>query len=393
MRKALPLLLALVLLLCACGGAPGFTASAEEPAPYEKDYAYLWEQLEESYPYLPYLRSRGLDTEEIRTRYARELPQIQNDGAFLLLLNRMFSELGRFAHLDAIGPEAYRMYRSVFLEDEESAALPFTDGFRKVLLDERLSSLYQADGEHTQAQQDAARLPRAAVFYYPDCKALHLRLPSFSQELVARDRNLVADALARYPEAEHILFDITGNTGGSDLYWLENLVAPFGCDFTFEYRQFYRASPLFDRYYADLDTVAATELADVPLWVEDLGLNRAILSTVTMPEANGGQAVACPAQRWLVADGAVFSAADKFAAFCAATGWARVVGRRTAGDGLGLTPVLLLLPESGVLVRFAITAGENPDGSMNAARGTAPEILSIRDQLPLDRCLAQIRGG
>lgn len=393
MRKALPLLLALALLLCACGGATCVAASAGEPAPYEKDYAYLWEQLEASYPYLPYLRSRGLDTEEIRTRYARELPQIQNDGAFLLLLNRMFSELGHFAHLDAISPEAYRMYRSIFLEDEESAALPFTEGFREVLLDERLSSLYQADGEQAQARQDTSRLPQALVFYYPDCKALHLRLPSFSQELVARDRDLVADALARYPEAEHILFDITGNTGGSDLYWMENLVAPFGGEFTFEYRNFYRASPLFDRYYGALNTSSAAELGDVPSWAADLGLDRADVSSLSTSQFAGGGSVESRAQRWLVVDGAVFSAADKFAAFCAATGWARVVGRRTAGDGLGLTPVLLLLPESGVLVRFAITAGENPDGSMNAARGTAPEILSIRDQLPLDRCLAQIRGG
>ena len=393
MRKALPLLLALAVLLCACGGTLRASDSAEEQTSYEKDYTYLWEQLEESYPYLPYLRSRGLDTDEIRTRYAQELRGIQSDGAFLLLLNRMFSELGHFAHLDGISPEAYRMYRSIFLENEEAAALLFTEGFREVLLDERLSSLYQADVEHPLAQQSTTILPQASVFYYPDCKALRLRLPSFSQELVTQDRYLVADALTRYPEAEHILFDITGNTGGSDLYWMENLVAPFGGDFTFEYRNFYRDSPLFDRYYGSLATSAEAKPVDVPAWAAELGLDRVDVSTLSTSQfAYRGSVESC-AQRWLVVDGAVFSAADKFAAFCAATGWATVVGRRTAGDGLGLTPVLLLLPESGILVRFAITAGENPDGSMNAALGTSPEILSIRDQLPLDRCLAQIRGG
>ena len=99
------------------------------------------------------------------------------------------------------------------------------------------------------------------------------------------------------------------------------------------------------------------------------------------------------ARRWVLIDGGVYSSADKFACFCRSTGWATLVGTRTSGDGMGATPVLILLPESGLLVRFSVMAGENPDGSINAAAGTAPDLLCIRDVLPLNRCLEEIRGG
>ena len=40
---------------------------------------------------------------------------------------------------------------------------------------------------------------------------------------------------------------------------------------------------------------------------------------------------------------------------------------------MGFDPALLLLPNSGLLVRFSIVAGESPGGGMNI-EGTAPDV-------------------
>ena len=70
----------------------------------------------------------------------------------------------------------------------------------------------------------------------------------------------------------------------------------------------------------------------------------------------------------------VYSSAEMFVDFCKATGWATVVGTHTAGDGIGFDPVLTLLPDSGLLFRFSMVAGEASGGAMSL-EGTEPELV------------------
>lgn len=403
MRRCAPLLAAALLfsvLLAAfvapeADPAPTLTlapAAETELSAFERDYALLWQELESSYPYLPYLEARGLDLDEIRTRYAGELPKLRDTADFLSLLQRMLAELGNFAHLNLLTPTIYRQYYSIYVLDETIAAMPEARPFRELLQDPGLAVLYRLP-ESAEEDDNTVSVSSVTVLYYPDCRALHLRISSFSQEAVERDRDIVAEALDRYPEAEHIIFDITGNGGGSDLYWMQDLVAPFGGAWPFTFRSFYRASPSFDRFHEQDAGAPVSELTDAPDWTAELGLTHYLSSSVTLPEEAqpSGRQVQTRAQRWLLVDGGVYSAADKFAAFCRYSGWATLVGTRTAGDGLGTTPVLFLLPETGLLLRYSLTAGENPEGTMNAAQGTSPDVLCIRGQLPLSRCLELIR--
>lgn len=400
-RRLIALALLLCLLLSACGGEAARTPApepAELAAPYAGDYALLWDTLERDYPYLPYLESRGIDLTALRESYRAELETVTDSEAFAGLLQRLLRELGNFAHLNLLSPEMYQMYAYVMLLDPETAHLPENGAFEELLRDERLAPRYQMpeDPESYRQRGAAAQLPQVQVSYYPDCRALCIRCPSFSQELAERDRDIVSLALEKYPETEHIIFDITGNTGGSDYYWMNNLVAPFGGSYPFTYRSFYRQGELFDRYYgASLDSAGPIPPGeDVPDWVEDLGLDACFTTRAELPfdgEYNGAP-VETKARRWLLVDQRVFSASDKFACFCKSSGWATVVGRRTAGDGLGTTPVLVLLPDSGLLLRLGLTAGENPGGGMNG-EGTGPDVLCVRDETPLSRCLALIREG
>jgi C-terminal processing protease CtpA/Prc len=79
---------------------------------------------------------------------------------------------------------------------------------------------------------------------------------------------------------------------------------------------------------------------------------------------------------FLLVDDKVYSSAESFAAFAKATKWAMLVGTRTGGDGIGIDPALVSLPNSGLIVRFPLEMGLNPDGSANEEFATAPDIFA-----------------
>jgi len=405
MRKWFPLLLCLVFLLTGCAqaeltqpapsaGAQEAPIPAEKKAPFEDDYKALWDALENSYPYLPYLAEQGLDVHGIYDRYALALPSVTDEGAFYGMLRRMLAELKNFAHLDVVSPEMYRSYYSIYVLGDVVSE-EYSRPFAEILQDARLSGRYQPPASPDSGGQHpgTSRYPDVAVQYFPNCKTLYLQIPSFAQELVERDRDIVYDALARYPESEHIIFDITGNSGGSDYYWMHNLVAPFGGRHEFSFRTFFKSSPLVKKYYGAVLSSPVSDLDDAPAWVEKMGLDRFFVSELVLPDPSAPrETLPGGIDRWLLISENVFSASDKFAGFCKATGWATVVGTRTAGDGLGSAPILLLLPDSGLLIRFSSMAGENPDGSINAVAGTNPDAVCPGGELPLNRCLELIRG-
>ena len=125
------------------------------------------------------------------------------------MLQRMFSELGNFAHLSLVSPELYRNYCYIYAADDDPEAEHSSGVFRSILRDPRLSARYRAPERPGEDRDAENRYPKAAVHYYDDCKALYLQIPSFAQETVHRDRSVICDALKKYPETEHIIFDIT----------------------------------------------------------------------------------------------------------------------------------------------------------------------------------------
>ena len=52
----------------------------------------------------------------------------------------------------------------------------------------------------------------------------------------------------------------------------------------------------------------------------------------------------------------------------------KLVGERTKGDGKGVSPILITLPKTGLLVRFSGVAVESSDGNLNAITGTSPDV-------------------
>lgn len=93
----------------------------------------------------------------------------------------------------------------------------------------------------------------------------------------------------------------------------------------------------------------------------------------------------------MLVDDAVYSASEAFASFCKATGFATLVGTTTGGDGVGIDPMVVVLPHSGICLRFSSSLGLNPDGSGNEEFGTVPDVVCEPGEDALEKCLEMAR--
>lgn len=368
-------LLIALLFLTACAQLPqpsdpaAETTRAPGPALFEADYALLWEILESDYPYLPYLREKGVDIEGLREKHLQQAVEAANAKEFAGVVAKLFASLKNTGHLSLLGPEMFSdMYGYCVLSPGSEAG----EGLREMLIKAAESGYYTAPETYSEDLSAYGSFPEISVSYDEESETLIFKIPTFYTTTIERDSSLYAETIAQYPEAKNIVFDVTGNSGGDTRYWQTNIIARFGEDCTFKWRSFYRSSPNNDVIageYAEIHSVSDAD--SVPEWVIASGLDRYLCFE---EHIEGRDAIRSDAKRWVLADAGVFSAAEQFVCFCKATGWATVVGKKTRGDGLGFEPALHLLPDSGLLFRFSMSAGENPDGTMNV-EGTAPDIV------------------
>ena len=394
--------------LCACqarmpsaASNPGLSASfmstedarAQEddmPVTIEQlleDYDTLWNALEENYVFFPILEQQGMDVSVIKAE-TRNLIQNQEPdaSAFYEILRQMFLKCGNFAHLNVVSKDVYDSMARYYCAEGQSES-----GWKDALEKENVRQFYEdapANASELTAPNPAA-LETISAEYDAQRKAILITIRSFAQEKLEQDRQYLQDFFLSHAEDEvsDIVFDITHNRGGSTLYWNENIVAPFGGSYTWDTWLYVRDPALTRRFlpnvqdYQSIDRLPADHTA--PEFVSKLGLTdfchhtECVNSDATLPDN------LLRAKRWVLVDDAVYSAAESFAYFCKKTGWATLVGTATDGDGLGVTPVVVDLPNTGILVRFSVQVGENLDGTCNTETGTTPDYVCNRFESPL----------
>ena len=409
---AYPLLFSIAITLISCGKDHHYELRSDDPqdktvnvsadstqtndvvsdAPYMHDYDVLWDALRNSYPYYEYLNETR-DMEELYKSYAAEVITIESESKFASLIQRLTRELGGFAHLELLSNASYQSYYYLYVLNNDLASDEWVPPFASILQDPRLSDIYVppvSSETYEGSVSDSYHVP--SVKYYDDCNALYIKISSFNHALIDRDRNLVYDSLTKYPDTENVIFDIIGNTGGSTFYWEDVLVEPFGGSNEYSCRQYFKSSELIDQFMPAGSSYPVDGLDNVPKWVKDYGLDRYYEFSTVTPQ-NGTDTTYNDIKRWVLVDGRVFSAAEWFVYFCKKTGWATVVGYKTLGDGMGATPLLLLLPDSGLLVRFSYVAAENDRGECDAVKGTVPDLICVKNDTPINKCLEAIRAG
>lgn len=201
---------------------------------------------------------------------------------------------------------------------------------------------------------------------------------------IAYDMKTLREFLQSRGDINAIIVDIRGNGGGSDTYW-QTLVAmlangPVSSPCGVAWRDSEFVKPFMQD--KNVDALPAAPQSDL-LSAQSSGQG------TFPPEILTGEFVAPKAwtrtvdpdnslnyqgKVFLLVDGYVFSSAESFAAFCKGSKWATVVGSYTGGDGIGFDPLIVTLPNSGMIVRFPGDMGLNPDWSANEEFHTSPDI-------------------
>lgn len=332
-----------------------------------EDYDQLWKDLKINYPFFPVLEEEGIDLEQVYQKGREQIESRVSDlNGFLHVLKSAFWEMQNFAHLQILSNQAIE---SIKLGYENEEYCEQGSPWLQIMCKPQVETTYAQNDMQTLLPDAEIDIPVDAD-YLAEIETLYFHFKTFGMSIVERDRHMIRDYAAALGDVpiKHIIFDITGNPGGSTAYWQDDIVALFPGEYTYEQTVFYKDTPLNQFFYKDvLDYTPISEFpadSDLPDFVEQLQL-----SYFTKLEESAGQSedALAPelsdAKRWVLIDQKCYSASDQFAHFCKETGWATLVGTAAKGDG-----------------------------TLNTKRGTAPDIFVKGGERPLDACIRMIKA-
>ncbi|MBI9012613.1 MAG: hypothetical protein JEZ08_10325 [Clostridiales bacterium] len=89
----------------------------------------------------------------------------------------------------------------------------------------------------------------------------------------------------------------------------------------------------------------------------------------------------------------VYSSSEAFVNFCKDSGFATLVGHQTGGDGIGFDPIVLSMPNSGIMVAYSTIYGMDQFGQNSEEFGTTPDILLDNDTNAFEYIMNAIKDG
>ncbi|MFL0267984.1 S41 family peptidase [Candidatus Clostridium radicumherbarum] len=204
-------------------------------------------------------------------------------------------------------------------------------------------------------------------------KIAYLKVKSMSNITLISDRTLILEFFKSIKDYPYLILDIRGNGGGTDNYWEENVVAPLIVKKTSSINAMaYRGS--YIKTFMRGRGIITKPISGLPEQFKSRYTSE-MESFITAPTSVSPEnSVGFNGKIFLLVDDAVYSSSESFAAFCKGTGFAEIVGTNTGGDGIGIDPCVMALPNSGLVVRFSLDMGINADNTVNEQAHTKPDI-------------------
>ena len=352
-----------------------------------EDYDYMVRTLGDSYLCMGVRDRENPDRSaaEIFQRYRAMIAESDSDDAFYTAVNSTLWTLGNYGHLWIIDPDRYKEMLDWCAKEDTSGRERWKElieaseeQYKKIdaYLGEAGGGSWSSSGEET---------PNLYTYLSPETGVAYLKVDDFLVDYDP-DYQKEAEAIRQFYDAAggctDLIIDLTDNSGGNEGYWQDLLVAPL-IDAPLECVNYALLAdsennrPFIDNVFDRAGLQPIAELPDLP------NLNREGLEAAThfvespLHVDPAPERAAFHGRVWLLVGPAVYSASESFSVFSQATGFATLVGRQTSGDGIGaLDPVLMRLPNSGILIQYTMMFGLNPDGSSSEEAGTTPDVLS-----------------
>jgi len=370
---------------------PAATAEASlTTAQKLEDFDYMWRLIEENYPFLEVnKRLNGKDFLAEKEEFRSKIAATATDSDFLKRMNYVMARLNN-GHTGMVGKDEYK-YKLMVYGQGDPSMLPWF----QVLQQPQVLARYNQKpvAALQQDQESAAAVPvtgggsgssgvrsgNVKTDILEPGRTAYLGIRSFGGEYMEMDAPVIRDFLAEVKDYKSLIIDIRKNGGGNSLYW-RNYIVPLLLNKSVNYNTYslirggeYSEPFLKARNFQNIRPIAEIEeekLPNVPPEAADLFKSYIKHTDIVEPY----ESVGFKGHIYLLVDSFVYSSAEGFASFAKSSHFATLIGGKTAGDGLGIDPLLAALPNSGYVFSFSFLMGLTSDGSCNEEVKTVPDF-------------------
>lgn len=231
-----------------------------------------------------------------------------------------------------------------------------------------------------------------------DDNIVYLNINSFDNSLINDDHEELIKFFDQISGYDNLIIDITNNGGGSDYYWMQNIIAPnITTTLTWNNYGLTKSLGIYHSYARNKEVNRESELyqtiSNLPEITDEVLSEFDIALTTPYKVDPAGTYKLFNGSIYLLVGAKVYSASEDFAMFCKNTKFATLVGSNTGGDGGGLTIQDFALTNTGLLVRFATKYPLNSDGTSNTEYGTIPDFYTDDNQSALEACFLIINSS
>lgn len=377
-----------------------------------EDFDFLYQTLEENYPYFHVLeRKEGVNLEKEYKKIRKKIKNSKTDAGFFVFLNQFTASAKDIGHLGSIYPIGYTNTIKSLKNLIKEADLGKIDKERQEKIVEiysnpkskksykKLNKLlmpvynqvmdYYASQDENQQEEPYFNVETKIL---ESEKIAYINIKSFSMDTYKEDKKILFNFYEQVKDYPHIIFDFTENSGGGMSYFNDLILSP-NIDHTLSTEvYFFMKDGKNNRQFPDIkEFKPISSMPKLPnMNTEDFeNLDLAAKDEYKIEPLSKEKML--NGKIWILTSDMVFSSSEYAVMFSKSTGFATLVGTQTGGDGIGVDPYLISLPNSGLLVRYAALYGTTSDGKSSQEFGTTPDILSKKGESALETCLNAIK--
>lgn len=368
-----------------------------------EDYDYMWEILEDNFPYFGVAnRMYGVDEDVVKNRYREMIetrPNLDFDG-FNRIVSNCLREFKGIGHLNVFTPDFYYWADdTVDSIEENSDEFGIFKRMEDTIKSDRSINTYNYLGKDSPIHKILSNLSFNPIKNIKkrkiNDKTAYIQIKSMSPDALEKDKKVIFDFYKELSEEryENLIIDIRPYTSGSDYYWIQNIVAPNITDpLTYDIITFLVGGEDSVRYFSDLGAEIQWDMSKAEKYsnrnLNDFKKLHSWFEDFLIVEPLGEEKL-FNGNIYYLTDEKIFSSSEAMAQFCKQTGFATLVGTNTGGDGHGAggTPLVKNLPNSGIIFWYRVGYAINDDGSSNIEFGTSPDYYAEEGEDPLDACL------
>lgn len=344
------------------------------------DFEFTFNEIKNNYPFLGVLkRTHGIDWVANYNKYLKMVDATKTDKEFVEIMSKILDDVHN-GHTHIILPHYfdhyYKSYNTKWLPSWQKvvvAAKPHYEYWKEIYEVNKAKDEY-AKKTIAKAPENKPQPRNAKIFKQGDFAMI-----SISQMLGGAKLNDDKKILEQYydsiADCKNLIINIAGNSGGSDKYWRDNIIKyliskPLIYNNIVLRRNSKSLESYYGKFFKGEKLNRATKLESLAPEVTNRNYREECNTDTLIPNGK----CKFKGKLWLLVNEDVFSSSESFSYVTKATGWATIIGTQTGGDGVGMDPIIMNMPNSGICFRYPGMGGLNCDGSFNFETKTTPDV-------------------